>query len=520
MSIRFLTSWNGYYAQQVVASVNGSTEAALVAAGIASYSLDGPAPDEGSLVRVNSTGTALVSGDGFVVFPTPRLQNVARLIALGKQPVDIVVMGDSTADSTAEWFYQMMLLASTGIGANHSVAYRQWADASQQYSPSSAAYLTEGPLGRRYLPAGSASTSHVVSITDSAKVSTVDDLDVRVLINLNGGSVTSQACLASKFDTAGNRSWRLELTTSNTVFFEHSADGTTLISKTSTSALSGALLTDDVWIRATLDVSTGTGTFYTSPDNLTWTQLGNTVAGSATSVFDSTAAVRFPSRSANGLSSIGKNLNFYELQVFGSLDNTAMAAWIDMGSIPPRTSATSSVYYDDCGNAGTITYGGSTMVGSPRLCFFNGSVGGQAIAYAYDGTRFPLLAAGGMHIAFINYGHNEGAVVAYRTPLDTLADLIVTRNPNCAIVGVLQNQRISPATFIEEHEVRIGLVAQYMAEINADVLDMFGLVNSADIVVADGIHPDATVQPAVSAKMAARAYQLLAGGSGRWTIPT
>ena len=63
MSIRFLTSWNGYYAQQVVASVNGSTEAALVAAGIASYSLDGPAPDEGSLVRVNSTGTALVSGD-------------------------------------------------------------------------------------------------------------------------------------------------------------------------------------------------------------------------------------------------------------------------------------------------------------------------------------------------------------------------------------------------------------------------------------------------------------------------
>lgn len=68
MSIRFLTSWNGYYAQQVVASVNGSTEAALVAAGIASYSLDGPAPDEGSLVRVNSTGTALVSGDGSFLY--------------------------------------------------------------------------------------------------------------------------------------------------------------------------------------------------------------------------------------------------------------------------------------------------------------------------------------------------------------------------------------------------------------------------------------------------------------------
>jgi hypothetical protein len=72
MSIRFLTSWNGYYAQQVVASVNGSTEAALVAAGIASYSLDGPAPDEGSLVRVNSTGTALVSGDGTLYLQSRR----------------------------------------------------------------------------------------------------------------------------------------------------------------------------------------------------------------------------------------------------------------------------------------------------------------------------------------------------------------------------------------------------------------------------------------------------------------
>lgn len=74
MTVRFLTSWNGYYAGQVVTSPSGSTEAALVAANIASYALDGPDPDEGGLVRLSSDGTALVSGDGTAVVVVGRSQ--------------------------------------------------------------------------------------------------------------------------------------------------------------------------------------------------------------------------------------------------------------------------------------------------------------------------------------------------------------------------------------------------------------------------------------------------------------
>ena len=68
MTVRFLKSWNGYYEGQVVASPNGATEAALVTIGMASYELDGPAPDEGGLVRYDPVTQSLVSGDGSFLY--------------------------------------------------------------------------------------------------------------------------------------------------------------------------------------------------------------------------------------------------------------------------------------------------------------------------------------------------------------------------------------------------------------------------------------------------------------------
>ena len=42
MTIRMLQAWNGLHQQKIVTTLSGSDEAALVAAGIASYDLDGP----------------------------------------------------------------------------------------------------------------------------------------------------------------------------------------------------------------------------------------------------------------------------------------------------------------------------------------------------------------------------------------------------------------------------------------------------------------------------------------------
>ena len=42
MTIRMLQAWNGLHQQKIVTTLSGSDEAALVAAGIATYDLDGP----------------------------------------------------------------------------------------------------------------------------------------------------------------------------------------------------------------------------------------------------------------------------------------------------------------------------------------------------------------------------------------------------------------------------------------------------------------------------------------------
>lgn len=463
-----------------------------------------------------------VDAGGNVVPPTtPRLQNVTRQIALGKVPVDMVVFGDSTGDETTEWAYLMAQYATSGIAVNHGVAYRLWSDTNQQYSTNGIDYITNGPLGRRYIAAGAATTSHRFELDDSAKTSITGDIDVRVRLNLNGGTFSGAWAAAAKYGGAGQRSWRFEVQAGNTLFFETSNDGTAQIPKTSSVALSGSQLTSDIWIRATRSASTGSVTFYTSPDNSTWTQLGAVQTGSGSAIFDSTTTLQFIGRGAGSISSLGKDVNFYELQVYGSLDGTAMAAWIDCGSVPPRTSATSAAYRDDCGNAGTLYYQASTIGGSPRLCLFNGSVGGQVIAYGVDAgnsnARFGKMAAGGCNVVFINYGHNEAANVTYRTDYKALTDLVVARNVNSAIVGVLQNQRIAPATYINEHEIRIGQVAQFMAEIGGDVLDFFGLVNSSEMKT-DGVHPDPALGAGV--KMGNAAYALLARNAGRWRIPS
>lgn len=79
MTVRMLQAWNGYYAQQVVASVQGSTEAALVAAGLASYDLDGESSNlSAAKIRTDSNGVqSLVDGAGNRVLTTSE-QNAAN----------------------------------------------------------------------------------------------------------------------------------------------------------------------------------------------------------------------------------------------------------------------------------------------------------------------------------------------------------------------------------------------------------------------------------------------------------
>lgn len=133
---------------------------------------------------------------------------------------------------------------------------------------------------------------------DAAPLDITGDIDVRLDATLNtwpGQSVQRELC--GKWEvTGGQRSWLLLLWTDGTLLFNWSADGTTVLTRQSTT---GIVVPPSrrLAVRATLDVNDGAGnhvvTFYTAPTMAgPWTQLGApvTTAG-VTSIFNSTAPV-------------------------------------------------------------------------------------------------------------------------------------------------------------------------------------------------------------------------------------
>lgn len=173
-----------------------------------------------------------------------------------------------------------------------------------------------------YLALGGAAR---IGTPDSATISVVGDIDIRVKAALDDWTPATANDLASKWGTAGQRSWSFYVDTTGNLVLTWSTDGTAATTATSTAAptvTDGAAL----WVRATLDVDNGASgydaKFYTSSDGETWTQLGSTVTGGATtSIFDGTQTLYAGSDGATRYMSG----DFYFASVRSGIDGTVVA---------------------------------------------------------------------------------------------------------------------------------------------------------------------------------------------------
>lgn len=248
------------------------------------------------------------------------------------------------------------------------------------------------------------------SCPDSAALDITGDLELQADFCLSG---FYNSVIMSKWDTASEESWILEVLTDGTLKFFWTTDGSTIKSAQSTVPIplqnTGATPNRRVAVKVTLDVDNGasgnTVTFYTSTSLAgSWTQLGDPVIqAGTTSVFASTAAVTAGDIASNPTHSIvGK---FYGLKVISGIGGTVKAS-------PDFTAQTAGATSFNDAQSNTWTLHGSAAI-SDRDYRFHGEI--SSLPPRWDVTNtdiyMPATASGVWARASANSNNLSGSAM-------------------------------------------------------------------------------------------------------------
>lgn len=169
-----------------------------------------------------------------------------------------------------------------------------------------------------------------VSTPDSVAASITGDIDIRVKVAATDWTPSANATIITKdldSGAAGSRAYGLYLlNTSGALVYQWSTDGSTLVSETSSATDGGAALTcggvdgSALWVRVTHAVS-GTVTFYTSSDGITWSQLGVPQSTSAGAIYDNARSLRLGATGASG-TVVPLSGKIYRAQIYSGINGT------------------------------------------------------------------------------------------------------------------------------------------------------------------------------------------------------
>lgn len=449
-----------------------------------------PASPAGPLttdVELAAAATALGS-------PGPALAFAGVLATLrrGYRSTCVALIGDSTGDgylggqvsSPVDEWPQVLLKKLAADYPAYTLIERRWNDGAQGYDPATVLQNGTGNGGGTRRATFNKLTPGSLAYTGTA---VTGDMDIRARIAPVGWVSSSSGTIAAKWEgTTAQRSWLLLLNTDGTLAFQWTTDGVTSIGpKTSTvpvSGVAGVANGQPYWVRAVMDVDNGSAgntlVFYTSPDGLTWTQLGSPVTTAGiTSIFAGTAP--------------------YQVGAFGiGLSNPFNGEVYEVAVRPGLTTRRSVVapLPDDW-----EWYSGQATVsfaGAPVLTLLNGSQSGQNVAYFDDPTRRVIVHQPfGQAVVMVSTAHNDGTqyrqtwLANYAALLTNVKGLV----PNVPILCLGQNPTAIGALVTAQQgvELRAGrsAILQQLAAAQAGVysFDAWPLLTPADTI--DGLHP-------------------------------
>lgn len=402
-------------------------------------------------------------------------------------PMSLLFIGDSTGNGDNEWVYLTSQYLVDNID-DYSVSYRLFDDTTNSYNRID--YLQEGLEGDAYAVLDGSSGSGIQT-ADSDALDVVGDIDIAVKIAADDYSAVGTKALVDKLGEGGARAYSFYLSSGSAKLnFWWSANGTDLILETS-SVASTVVNGEALWFRVTLDVDNGAGAyevkFYTSEDAVTWTQLGATETGLATtSIFTNTKPITFGSRATLNDLWAGK---FYEAVIKDGIGSAGkVVASPDLGNI--RTGE--SLFEDVEGNTYDVIGNVEVGFGAPELTILNASVAGKGISYFSEPTQLDRVVGLDPEMTFVSLGHNEGVSTDLRIAYNALISQIKALVEDVNVVLVTQNPQVAPSTVdaIAAHAIRQRQIGVIASENKYGYIDAFEALSAdtATTISADGVH--------------------------------
>lgn len=482
---------------------SGSGDVIIKTGGVERARIAADGTPSGTLASLNEDGSlkgdavrTALGGSRADSWYDPRLQwlgaSLNRMLVAAQQSVSAAVLTDSTgndvpgAGHTGDWPYEFAAKVAAAYPA-WTVRMPVWNDTNQDYDVPTV--FQTGTAGERYMPFTLA--NHTLQI-DPTGITAPTDLDVSAKASLDDWTPGTAMIFVGRAEGAGARSWWFYVdATTGKLGLIWTADGTnltTVVSSVAPTVADGAVL----WVRATLDVDDGLGhyvvKFYTSTDGVTWTQLGTTITGGATtSVFDpgANAAYTIGGRGTSSTVLVGK---LYEVRVRSGLNGgLILPSWPEQWVARP---------------ASTL---GPSPVGAPVFTLFAGAMPGQGLTYLSNATRLPLLLPdSSLRAVFLATSHNDGIGgydSVWLSAYSAWITAVKSRAPDAAPVVMTQNPEeagtLSTVKGIFAHEIRrqkLLTLAQALGLPSFDACQAFlDTGEAATYVNADGIHPILTV---------------------------
>jgi hypothetical protein len=244
------------------------------------------------------------------------------------------------------------------------------------------------------------------STTDSAAISVTGPLQLDFVGASASWTGTNQG-FANKLTNAGQFSWDWAQITTGALRFRYSTDGTALKTANSTASHTFAAFQTG-YFRVTLNTATGDVMFYTSPDGVTYTQLGTTVALASGAIFDGTDPVEVGLAGA-GSQPFNGNINRFTIRngIGGPIVYDPQFATFS------KLAATGT---ESSSNAATVTINTSGATGariSGARDLYHGTAENQPVYLPWSGSNYGYLPG----LASNGYSTPDSAAVSVTGPI-------------------------------------------------------------------------------------------------------